>query len=211
MAIFHLIQKCINSPKHNYSGLDEIIWCRSDSPFIIFLQRPDGDVWNYEELRSYLWESLVAWPLPNRLPNIWQYEAPGAADGGKRCRSDWMGWFLLYSHMTSCISIQKASIACLLHEAYWISFIFSESGRKLSVFNSWATMSELWKDGMEYAVPSKRMHWWRHRLLKLWISFKWCTFRRYSLYLDVSFIIGIPVGTRVQAVFQLFIATMIES
>lgn len=45
------------------------------------------------------------------------------------------------------------------------------------------------------AVPSERTSQWFQRQHPLWISLKQRKFRRYSQYLQVSFIIGLPVGT----------------
>lgn len=46
-------------------------------------QRADCDVWDYEELRTHFWETLVARPLPHRLPHLWQHETSRTADRGE--------------------------------------------------------------------------------------------------------------------------------
>ena len=48
-----------------------------------FPQGPDGDVRDHEELRPHLREALVARPLPHRLQDLRQHEAPRAADRGQ--------------------------------------------------------------------------------------------------------------------------------
>lgn len=50
---------------------------------VCFLQGPHSHVRDHEELRTHLWEALVARSLQDRVPHFRQYEAARAADRGQ--------------------------------------------------------------------------------------------------------------------------------
>lgn len=73
--------------------------CDVWSVCLCFLQRSHSHVWDHEELRSHLREALVARPLQNRLPHLWQHEAPWAADRGQRslAADHQIPWLFMFS------------------------------------------------------------------------------------------------------------------
>lgn len=69
---------CLSLKKSNSHLFVSEAWWRSACSF----QGPDSNVWNNEELWTDLWEALVAWPFPHRLPHLWQHETSRAANWG---------------------------------------------------------------------------------------------------------------------------------
>ena len=114
---------------------------------LCFEQRSHSHVWDHEKLRPHLWEALVAWPLQNSLPHLWQHETPRTADGGQ-----WSKNYLFLSRnagsntMLTCVNVLSASRSLSgwrqrVTTRYTPSVTCSPSSTSLSVRSCWLTFS----------------------------------------------------------------------